>query len=181
MNKFTVILGTVLIIFSMLGVFYSLNSAINLNPGPENIIYDSSVEGDVFYYSGEAILMSVYAKGNVDCNSFEVSITDGNYDFFSRTCNSVMNEDGYTYLGDLILDNTGNYQIFTDNGQEIIIIDDEELAQAGLGFMFSGCICFLGFIIAVVGLIVQGKKPNKAIMYVQEKTDIDSRVETDQA
>ena len=171
MNKKVVISGSILVILSLFGVFFSLNSALNLNPSPENIIYDSSIEENIFYYNGEAILMSVYAKGDVDCGSFELSISDGNFEFFNRGCNSVMDDDSYTYLGDLILDTTGNYRINIQENHEIVIIDDKALAEAGIGFMFSGCICFIGFIIAVIGLILRGKKTNKTIMFVHEKSE----------
>ena len=65
-------------------------------PDSDNILHDTETNG-MTTYDGEASLLEVYAKGDVDCYTFTVSISDEMFDYFGQTARPLLMA---TYLGD---------------------------------------------------------------------------------
>ena len=168
MNKTVTIIGAVLMIISLfVTVFAFIVAGDVIGPNSDNIIHDTSLNGNEFDYNGDAFIMSIYAKGYVECSTFDLSLVNGDFEYFSRDCDSTFNEEGYTYLGELLIEVPGIYQIISSEQEDIVIVDDDALAGAGLGLFCGGIICFLGLILLVVGLILGGEK-KQTIVYVQQ-------------
>ena len=164
MNKGLAIAGGTLMVFSILVFFVSLVAVMGHGPDNDNILHDTEINGMTFTYDGEASLLEVYAKGDVDCYTFTVSISDEMFDYFWPNCDGSTTADGYTYLGDLEVYTVGDYTIDTEG--DIVIIDADGLILPGLSFCGGGVCCLLGLILLIIGLSV-GSKPPQVIVYQQ--------------
>jgi len=168
MNKGLAIAGGVMMVFSILVFFVSLIAVMGHGPDSENILHDTATDGMTFTYDGEASLLEVYAKGDVDCYSFTVSITDEMLEYFWPNCESDANDDGYTYLGDLEVYTPGNYDIVVDD--DIVIIDADGLILPGLSFCGGGVCCLVGLVLLIVGLAAGNKAPQVLVFQQPEGT-----------
>ena len=164
MNKGLAITGGTLMVFSILVFFVSLVAVMGHGPNSDNILHDTEMNGMTFTYDGEASLLEVYAKGDVDCYTFTVSISDEMFDYFWPNCDGSTTADGYTYLGDLEVSTVGDYTIDTEG--DIVIIDADGLILPGLSFCGGGVCCLLGLILLIIGLSVGSKSP-QVIVYQQ--------------
>ena len=164
MNKGLAIAGGTLMLLSILVFFVSLVAVMGHGPDSDNILHDTEMNGMTFTYDGEASLLEVYAKGDVDCYTFTVSISDEMFDYFWPNCDGSTMADGYTYLGDLEIYTVGDYNI--DAEDDIVIIDADGLILPGLSFCGGGVCCLIGLILLIIGLSV-GKKAPQVIVYQQ--------------
>jgi hypothetical protein len=164
MNKGLAIAGGTLMLLSILVFFVSLVAVMGHGPDSDNILHDTETNGMTFTYDGEASLLEVYAKGDVDCYTFTVSISDEMFDYFWPNCDGSTMADGYTYLGDLEVSAVGDYTI--DAEGDIVIIDADGLILPGLSFCGGGVCCLMGLILLIIGLSVGSKAP-QVIVYQQ--------------
>ena len=164
MNKGLAIAGGTLMLLSILVFFVSLVAVMGHGPDSDNILHDTETNGMTFTYDGEASLLEVYAKGDVDCYTFTVSISDEMFDYFWPNCDGSTMADGYTYLGDLEVSIVGDYTI--DAEGDIVIIDADGLILPGLSFCGGGVCCLMGLILLIIGLSVGSKAP-QVIVYQQ--------------
>ena len=164
MNKGLAIAGGTLMLLSILVFFVSLVAVMGHGPDSDNILHDTETNGMTFTYDGEASLLEVYAKGDVDCYTFTVSISDEMFDYFWPNCDGSTMADGYTYLGDLEVSTVGDYTI--DAEGDIVIIDADGLILPGLSFCGGGVCCLVGLILLIIGLSVGSKAP-QVIVYQQ--------------
>ena len=164
MNKGLAIAGGTLMLLSILVFFVSLVAVMGHGPDSDNILHDTETNGMTFTYDGEASLLEVYAKGDVDCYTFIVSISDEMFDYFWPNCDGSTMADGYTYLGDLEVSTVGDYTI--DAEGDIVIINADGLILPGLSFCGGGVCCLLGLILLIIGLSVGSKAP-QVIVYQQ--------------
>ena len=117
-------------VMSILVFIVSLIVVMGHGPDSDNILHDTETNGMTFTYDGDASLLEVYAKGDVDCNTFTVSISDEMFEYFWPNCDGETTADGYTYLGDLEVYTAGDYNI--DAEDDIVIIDADGLILPGL-------------------------------------------------
>ena len=103
MNKGLAIAGGVLILLSILGIIIGVVGIAGHGPDSENILHDTELDGNTFAFNGNIVLLEIYAKGDVDCYSYTVSVTDDLYEYFTKNCDAGTEAPGYTYLGDLKL------------------------------------------------------------------------------
>lgn len=164
MNKGLAIAGGTLMVLSILVFFVSLIAVMGHGPDSDNILHDTETDGMTYTYDGEVTLLEVYAKGDVDCNTFTVSISDEMFEYFWPNCESETTVEGYTYLGDLEVYSAGNYNI--DAEDDIVIIDADGLILPGLSFCGGGVCCLVGLILLIVGLSV-GKKAPQVVVFQQ--------------
>tara|TARA_B110000211_G_scaffold151810_1_gene172649 strand:- start:269 stop:1006 length:738 start_codon:yes stop_codon:yes gene_type:complete len=166
MNKPLTIIGTILVVISLFAVVYSFVAATESTTlNSENILHDTSTDGDDFNFYGEAFVLHVYAKGNVQCNTFDLSVTAGANEYFQSDCGSF-EIDSYTYLGELTMTDSGIYQINSEG--DIVIKNGDDIGFAGMGIICGGISCFLGLILLIVGLVIGGKKKQN-IVYIQQQ------------
>ncbi len=166
MKKGLVISGSILSGICLIVAAVTFFSAMDFKPNSSNIMHDTSENGNTFQFSeGDSFVIYVYAIGNVDCNQFELSITDEIYEYFERDCSSgdLYDTSEYTYLGDLVIEETGSYEIASQG--DIIIADANEVGTDGfISIASCGC-CILGLILLIVGLATGKRKPQ--VMMVQ--------------
>jgi hypothetical protein len=107
---------------------------------------------------------SVYASDSVSCNSIEVSVHDGTYEYFSKNCESYRTKDNLRYIGSISIDNSGTFNIESDAELRIYEQNSEDIEMTGLWVMILGegvcCLSFIGIIIAIVFLIVDNNNKN---------------------
>ena len=107
---------------------------------------------------------SVYASDSVSCNSIEVSVHDGAYEYFSKNCESYRTKDNLRYIGSISIDNSGTFNIESDAELRIYEQNSEDIEMTGLWVMILGegvcCLSFIGIIIAIVFLIVDNNNKN---------------------
>ena len=166
MKKGLVISGSILSGICLIVAAVTFFSAMDFKPNSSNIMHDTSENGNTFQFSeGDSFVIYVYAIGNVDCNQFELSITDEIYEYFERDCSSgdLYDTSEYTYLGDLVIEKTGSYEISSQG--DIIIADANEVGTDGLISIASCGCCILGLILLIVGLATGKRKPQ--VMMVQ--------------
>ena len=75
MNKGLAITGGVLIILSILGLIIGVVGVADHGPTSENMLHDTEFDGNTFVFDGNVVLLEVYAKGEVDCYSYSLSVT----------------------------------------------------------------------------------------------------------
>ena len=166
MNKPLTIIGSILVVISLFAIIYSAVAAADSTAlTSENILHDTSTDGNDFVFSGEAFVLHVYAKGNVQCSTIDLSVTAGTNEYFQRDCGSFEIE-GYTYVGKLTMSDSGNYQI--DSEEHIVIKNGDDIGFAGMGMICGGISCLLGVILLIVGLVIGGKKKQN-IIYIEQQ------------
>ena len=166
MNKPLTIIGSILVVISLFAIiYYAVAAADSTTINSENILHDTSTDGNDFVFSGEAFVLHVYAKGNVQCSTFDLSVTAGTNEYFQSDCGAFEIE-GYTYVGELTMIDSGNYQIDTE--EHIVIKSGDDIGFAGIGIICGGISCLLGLILLIVGLVIGGKKKQN-IIYVQQQ------------
>ena len=166
MKKGLVISGSILSGICLIVAAVTFFSAMDFKPNSSNIMHDTSENGNTFQFSeGDSFVIYVYAIGNVNCEQFELSITDEIFEYFERDCSSgdLYDTSEYTYLGDLVIEKTGSYEISSQG--DIIIADANEVGTDGLISIASCGCCILGLILLIVGLATGKSKPQ--VMMVQ--------------
>ena len=166
MKKGLVISGSILSGICLIVAAVTFFSAMDFKPNSSNIMHDTSENGNTFQFSeGDSFVIYVYAIGNVNCEQFELSITDEMYEYFERDCSSgdLYDTSEYTYLGDLVIEETGSYEISSQG--DIIIADANEVGTDGLISIASCGCCVLGLILLIIGLATGKRKPQ--VMMVQ--------------
>ena len=125
MNKGLAISGGVLILLSLFSLVFSLVVMDSYEPNSDNILHDTETDGMVFNFDGSSSWLEVYAKGEVDCYSYSISVTDDMFEYFYPNCDSGTEIAGYTYLGDLEIYDAGSYNI--DAEGNVVIVDADDL------------------------------------------------------
>jgi hypothetical protein len=164
MNKGLAITGGALLLFSIIGFIIGVSGVAMHAPDSDNTLHDTETDGVIFNYDGEVTIIEIYAKGDVDCYSFDILVTDGSYDYFSKDCVSGSEVEGYTYLGDLDVSLAGEYEIAADG--DVVVIDADGLLAPIFAMCGGGVCCLLGLILLIVGLAT-GKKVPQVVMYQQ--------------
>ena len=164
MNKGLAITGGVLILFSLLGFVFSIAGIATYEPNSDNILHDTETDGTVFNFDGTSSWLEVYAKGDVDCYSYSISVTDDMFEYFYPNCDAGTEITGYTYLGDVEIYDAGTYNI--DAEGNVVIVDADGLIGPVFAMCGGGVCCLLGLILLIVGLST-GKKAPQVIVYQQ--------------
>lgn len=139
---------------------------------------DSIEDNDVLIFSGNSGEVelsieheySVFASDSVSCNSIEVSVNDGIYEYFSKNCESYKTKDNLRYIGSISIDNSGNYSVESDSELRIYKqMSDEDLDLSSIWMIFAGegvcCLSLIGIIIAIVFLIVDKNNQNVVTIF----------------
>ena len=111
MNKGLAITGGVLLLLSLFGFVFSVAGIATYEPNSDNILHDTETDGTVFNFDGTSSWLEVYAKGDVDCYSYSISVTDDMFEYFYPNCDAGTEITGYTYLGDVEIYDAGTYNI----------------------------------------------------------------------
>ena len=164
MNKGLAITGGVLILFSLLGFVFSIAGIATYEPNSDNILHDTETDGTVFNFDCTSSWLEVYAKGDVDCYSYSISVTDDMFEYFYPNCDAGTEITGYTYLGDVEIYDAGTYNI--DAEGNVVIVDADGLIGPVFAMCGGGVCCLLGLILLIVGLST-GKKAPQVIVYQQ--------------
>ncbi len=164
MNKGLAISGGVLILLSLLGFVYSVAGIAAYEPNEDNVLHDTETDGTVFNFDGTTSWLEVYAKGDVDCYGYSVSVTDDMFEYFYPNCDAGTEIEGYTYLGDVEIYDAGNYNVEAEG--DVVIVDADGLFGPVFAMCGGGVCCLLGVILLIVGLSV-GKKAPQMIVYQQ--------------
>lgn len=164
MNKGLAIAGGVLIPLSILGIIIGVVGIAGHGPDSENILHDTELDGNTFVFDGNIVLLEVYAKGEVDCYSYSVSVTDDLYEYFNKNCDAGTEAAGYTYLGDLEIVDAGDYIIDSDG--DVVIIDADGLLAPIFVMCGGGFCCLVGIILLIIGLSV-GRKAPQVVVFQQ--------------
>tara|TARA_B100001250_G_scaffold338348_1_gene305406 strand:- start:1118 stop:1723 length:606 start_codon:yes stop_codon:yes gene_type:complete len=108
---------------------------------------------------------SVYASDSISCNSIEVSVHDGTYEYFTKNCESSKTKNNLRYIGSISVDNSGTFSVESDS--EVIIYQqnsDDDIDMSSLWMIVAGegfcCLSFIGIIIAIVFIIVDKNNQN---------------------
>ena len=168
MKKGLAITGGALMLASILGLVFSIAGVASHGPETDNIIHDTESDGTSFEYDGEVILLEVYAKGDVDCYNYNIIVTDGEFDYFFPDCESSLEVNGYTYLGDLELSESGAYTIDADG--EVVIVDADGLLGPIFLMCGGGFCCLLGIILLIIGLATGQKVPQVVVFQQPDGT-----------
>lgn len=164
MNKGLAISGGVLILLSLLSLGYSLVVMDSYEPNSDNILHDTETDGTVFNFDGSSSWLEVYAKGEVDCYSYSVSITDEMFEYFYPNCDAGTEIAGYTFLGDLEIYDAGSYNI--DAEGNVVIVDADDLIGPLFAFCGGGVCCLLGVLLLIIGF-AGGRKTPQMVVYQQ--------------
>ena len=171
MNKGLAISGGVLILLSLFSLVFSLVVMDSHEPNSDNILHDTETDGMVFNFDGSSSWLEVYAKGEVDCYNYSISVTDDAFEYFYPNCDIGTEIVGYTYLGDIEIyqDEDGNtmprnYNIVADG--DVVIVDADDLLGPLFAFCGGGVCCMLGVILLIVGFS-SGRKAPQMVVYQQ--------------
>ena len=178
MNKGLAITGGALMLMSIFGIIFSIAGIAGHEPDSENILHDTEFDGQTFNYDGEVVLLEVYAKGDVDCESYRISVTDEIYDYFYKNCESQSEIDGYTYLGDLELYDAGDYII--DAEGDVVVIDADGLIAPIIVMCGGGICCLVGVVLLIVGLSI-GRSTPQVVVFQQPDGSIIHQANTTMA
>ncbi len=162
MNKGLAITGGALMLVSIISFIFAFAGAAAHGPSSDNIIHDTEFDGTSFSYDGEILLLEIYAKGDVDCYSYTITVNDEIFDYFYKNCEyQGIDIDGYTYLGDLELYDAGNYII--DAESDVVVVDADGLIGVGFATCCGGVLCLIGIILLIVGLAIGRKSPQLVV------------------
>jgi len=150
MKKGLTIGGGICLGVGLLTLIISSTAAVSAMKPQDHILHNTETGGGSFEFDGDTITIGVYAIGDHACSNVEITITDDNYEYFERDCNSAYDTPDYTYLGNAIMDSQGTYEISAS--EEIILVDRDSLAYAGLAVLAGGGCCLVGLTLLVVGL-----------------------------
>ena len=156
MNKGLAISGGVLILLSLFSLVFSLVVMDSYEPNSDNILHDTETDGMVFNFDGSSSWLEVYAKGEVDCYSYSISVSDDMFEYFYPNCDAGTEIADYTYLGDLEIYDAGSYNI--DAEGNVVIVDADDLIGPLFAFCGGGVCCLLGVILLIVGFVLAAKK-----------------------
>jgi len=96
---------------------------------------------------------SVYVKSDYSCEDVTVSIYEGEWEYFYKDCDPIMNEKGWYYVGYFVSDFDGTMSI--ESNYQIAIVDDLVfLESGGLAMLVSGGICCLGIIGIIIAITI---------------------------
>ena len=161
MNKGLVWTGVGIMALSAILALIGTLSAGTFEPSDETIIHRSSGTSTFNYDIDETFLITVYAEGDVSCTNTEVSIYDDEWEYFVKDCEPAYDTDDYTYLGDAVMDYSGQFAV--DSSTTIVLVNEDSLATDGF-MMIGGCCLFvLGLILLIIGLATGGAK-NQSVL-----------------
>jgi len=166
MKKGLIIAGSIISFLCIIVLALSIFSLLEFKPNAQNIIHDTSQNGDTFSLSEtNYVLIYVYAIGSVDCEQYDITITDVNYDYFDRNCDDgdLYTTDDYTFLGELTSVDSNSLEISAEG--DVIIVDADDVGTDGFMLVASCGCCFIGLILLIVGLVTG--KPKPQVMMIQ--------------
>jgi hypothetical protein len=113
---------------------------------------------------------AVFASSNVNCNSVNVTINDGNFEYYSKNCESIESKSNLVYIGSADISSSGTYSV--EASDEIRIYEQIKEDYDGMGtsfvFMFIAegvcCLSFIGLIVGIVLLIVDRDKNQNIVV-----------------
>lgn len=164
MKKELVIAGCIVMVLGVFGGLVGLANGLSFDPS-DSIIHDNT-ESSEFVYDGSVLLIGVYAKGDVDCASVDVSINDDTYEYFERDCDANLNTDAYTYLGEALISAEGTYRV--ESSAAIVLVNEDDYVTDGLVMICGGVCCFGGLVLLIVGLVMGPSGGPSQIMLVQQ-------------
>ena len=164
MNKGLAITGGVLLLLALFGFVFSVAGIATYEPNSDNILHDTETDGTIFNFDGTSSWLEVYAKGDVDCYSYSISVTDDMFEYFYPNCDAGTEITGYTYLGDVEIYDAGTYNI--DAEGDVVIVDADDLFGPVFAMCGGGVCCLVGLILLIVGLST-GKSAPQMIVYQQ--------------
>ena len=174
MKKELVIAGGIVMVLGVLTGVVGLASAFSFDP-EDSVLHDNT-ESPEFVYDGSALLIGVYAKGNVDCASVDVSINDDTYEYFERDCDSAWNTDSHTYLGEALISEAGTYRV--ESSSAIVLVNEDDIGTDGLVMICGGVCCFGGLVLLIVGLVMGPSGGPNQIMLVQQPVGLQQPVQS---
>jgi len=153
-NKWVVSVGFVFaLIFSILGVQSHIEYN-NFNP-EEHIVHQKNNGTNEFEFntSDEIQYFGVYVKEDVECErmgSNEIDIGRGLFSFteWRHDCSTSYDTDEYTYVGyvDLTTEKAGEYHIWSDDFDTILLVDMSEIR--GQPFIYMAY-----YLLAISGIV----------------------------
>lgn len=162
MNNFARVILVFAVIFTVLGGIGFLSGAAVASMDLEEYAIVEGTQGS-FNVAEDHLGLEVYAAGAVNCNSFDVTITDSSGsteddiwgDYFEKDCGQGVEYDGYTYIGYFsILNDEGAYTI--SSNYPILLLDTSDgFADALGGGLLALCSLPL-LICGVIGLLAGG-------------------------
>tara|TARA_B100000683_G_scaffold177102_1_gene170633 strand:+ start:133 stop:768 length:636 start_codon:yes stop_codon:yes gene_type:complete len=176
MNKGLAIAGGVIMLISGIVIAVSFLNIVAHEPTDEHIVHDTELEGYTFHYDGTYTMIEIYAKGVVDCNSFEITITKNSTSYFTRACDVGFDNEEYTYLGDLELEETGDYAISSSG--DVIVLNADSLLVPILSMCGAPICCLIGLIMLIIGLVVGRKSPPQVVVFQQPGVPISHTTQT---
>ena len=118
------------------------------------------VENEAFFVGTEGTVdvetygtYSVYVNSDYSCDDTTVSIYEGDWEYFYKDCDPIMNERGWYYAGFFSSDFDGIMSV--DSNHEIAIVDDMVyLESGGWAMLASGGACCLGIIGIIIAITI---------------------------
>ena len=96
---------------------------------------------------------SVFVTSIYSCKEVELSIYKDDWEYFFEDCDSLLNEDGWNYIGSFSPDFDGSLEI--DSNQQILIINDNVyFDEGGFEILISLLFCCLGFFGIIISIIM---------------------------
>ena len=161
MNKWVVSVGFVFaLIFSIHGVQSHIEYN-NFNP-EEHIVHQKYNGTNEFEFntSDEIQYFAVYVKEDVECErmgSNEIDIGRGTFSIskWRHECSTSFDTDEYTYVGyvDLTTEKAGEYHIWSDEFDTILLVDISEIRTLSYMYIAYYILTIIGIVTMFVGWI----------------------------
>ena len=162
MNNFARVILVFAAIFTVLGGIGFLSGAAVASSDLEEYAIFEGTQGS-FTVDDDHLGLEVYAVGEANCNSFDVTIRDSSGsteddiwgDYFEKDCGGGVEYDGYTYIGYFsMLFDAGAYTISSNNPILLLDTGDELVDAIGGGLL---ALCSLPLLICgFIGLLAGG-------------------------
>tara|TARA_B100001029_G_C15017579_1_gene428377 strand:- start:312 stop:956 length:645 start_codon:yes stop_codon:yes gene_type:complete len=147
--KYTLIGSGIILVIATILTISGFADVMDIDVEEEAIFQGTSGTVEVQEYG----TYTVYVNDQYTCAETEISITDSEFEYFYRDCDSALNEDGWRVVG--VFSSEIDTQYSVESNYEIVIIDDIVYGQeGGFAILGGGGACCCGIIMLVVGLIM---------------------------